>query len=102
MPSNEADLLLALEALMRGQFRSVREAAAVYKVPESTLCSRIAGTCARVDCEPNSKKLTVLKEEVIVGFILELDSRGFPPSLNIVREMANKLLAARSAGVVSN
>ena len=44
----------------------------------------------------------MLEEEVIEAFILELDSRGFPPSLNIVREMANKLLTARSAGVVDN
>ena len=100
MPSNEADLLLALEALMRGQFRSVREAASVYNVPASTLRSRIAGTRARPDCQPNLKKLTEIEEEVIVGFVLELDSRGFPPSLNIIREMGNKLLAARGAGKV--
>ena len=56
----------------------------------------------RPDCQPNLKKLTELEEEAITGFVLELASRGFPPSLNVVREMANKLLAARGAGVVGN
>jgi hypothetical protein len=55
---------------------------------------------ARRDCEPNSKKLAKLEESVIVQHILDLDSRGFPPSLFAVREMANKLLAERAAGQV--
>jgi hypothetical protein len=46
------------------------------------------------------KKLTKLEEEVIVRHILELDSRGFAPTLCAVREMADKLLSERSAGQV--
>jgi hypothetical protein len=43
------------------------------------------------------KKLTNPKEEAIIKHVLDLDSRGFPPSLNDVRYMANKLLAERGA-----
>ena len=50
---------------------------------------------------PNLKKLTKLKEEVIVRHILDLDSRGFAPTLGAVKDMADKLLAARTAGQVS-
>jgi hypothetical protein len=40
------------------------------------------------------------KKEVIVRYILDLDSRGFPPTLDAMRDMANKLLAKRGAAQV--
>ena len=46
---------------------------------------------------PNSKKLTKLKEEVIIRHILDLDSRGFAPTLGAVKDIADKLLAAHAA-----
>jgi hypothetical protein len=69
-------------------------------VSERTIRRRRAGKLARRDCQPNSKKLAQLEEEVIVSHILDLDLRGFAPTYAAVRDMANKLLAARSAGQV--
>jgi hypothetical protein len=37
---------------------------------------------------------------VIINHILNLDLRGFTPTYATVRDMANKLLAARSGGQV--
>jgi hypothetical protein len=37
---------------------------------------------------------------VIVGYILDLDLRGFSPTYAAIRNMADKLLAARGAGQV--
>ena len=82
------------------QFKSVRKAVQVFKVPRTTVRRRRAGIAARRDCEPNSKKLSKLEEEVITEYILNLDSRGFSPSLGAVRDMANRLLAERDAGQV--
>jgi hypothetical protein len=97
---NEGRVALAISAINLCQFESVRLAADTYEVAESTLRSRRAGVLPRRDCEPNSKKLTKLEEYVIVEHILDLDSRGFPPKLIYVREMANQLLHARSTGKV--
>lgn len=55
----------------------------------------------RRDYQPNLKKLTKLEEEVIIGYILDLDSRGFAPTLGAIRDIVDKLLAERSAGHVS-
>ena len=41
-------------------------------------------------------KLTAIEEEVIIKYILDLDARGYSPSLTQVRDMADKLLVARS------
>jgi hypothetical protein len=69
-------------------------AAAMYSVAETTLRRQRAGTLARRDCQPNSKKLTQLEEQVIVGYILNLDLRGFAPTYAAIRNIADKLLAA--------
>ena len=97
---NEGSLQLALLAIKQGEIDSKSRVAAAYNAPRSTIQARCAGALSRRDCEPNSKKLTKLEEEVIVRYILDLDSRGFSPSLGAVRDMANKLLAERSAGQV--
>ena len=39
--------------------------------------------------------LTALEEEAVVQYIMDLDARGFPPSLEDVRVMADRILASR-------
>jgi hypothetical protein len=98
--SHEADIHLAISALNQRQILTERSAAQTYEVSRTTLQRRRAGTRARRDCQPNSRKLTKLEEEVIIRYILDLDSRGFAPTYEAVRDMADKLLAARGAGQV--
>jgi hypothetical protein len=100
LPSNERDIQLAISAIDANQIRSNRRAAAIFNVPESTLRDRRAGKPSRRDSQPNSKKLTLEEEQVIVEHILDLDKRGFPPRYMDVRDMADKLLAARNSGQV--
>ena len=95
--SIEADVQLAISSITAKQIKSSRSAAAIYSVAETTLRCRRAGRPARRDCQPNSKKLTQLEEETIVKYILDLNLRGFAPTYAVVRDMANRLLAARSA-----
>ena len=44
--------------------------------------------------------LTKLEEDVVVNHILDLDSRGFPPRLADVANMANSLRAERGLSQV--
>jgi hypothetical protein len=100
-PSNERNIQLALSALNTNQIRSVRRAAAVFNVPESTLRDRRAGKPYQRDHQPNYRKLTPVEEEVIVSYILDLDLRRFPPQYDTVRDIADSLLTARNSGQVS-
>jgi hypothetical protein len=85
MPSKEADIQLAISSIKNGQIQSSYRAAAAYEVPETTLRHRRAGMPARRDCQPNSKKVTQLGEEVIVSYVLDLDQLGFAPTYAAVR-----------------
>ena len=100
LPYTEANIFLAISAINQDQISSVRRAAATFNCSESTVRRRRAGIAARRDCQPNSKKLTELEEEVITRHVLDLDARGFAPTLSAVRDMANKLLAERGASEV--
>ena len=98
--SHEADIHLAISALNTNQIQTERRAAATFEVSRATLHRRRAGRPARRDCQPNSRKFTQAEEKVIVQYILDLDRRGFAPTYAAVRDMADKLLAARGAGQV--
>jgi hypothetical protein len=95
--STEARMLLALQALLNSPKLSVRRAADAYEVPRNTLRRRQNGIQSRRDTTQKSRRLSNLEEEIIVQFILDLDSRGFPPRHSFIEEMANSLLADRNA-----
>ena len=95
--SKECRVILALDALKRDKKLSLRAAAKLYNIPAATLSDQRAGRPARRDTTPNSKKLTQSEEEAIVQYIIELDSRSFPPRLCGVEDMANQLLRVRDA-----
>jgi hypothetical protein len=99
-PLYESRLFLTKQAIDQGRVRSNRGAAETYYVNRMTLKRRRDGTHSRRDCTPNSRKLTDPEESVIVQRILDLDSRGFPPRLSAVEDMANKLPANRAGRTV--
>jgi hypothetical protein len=98
--SKESRIILALQAIERGQIRSIRAAAETYNVPWTTLRDRRNGMTSRRDCVPNSRKLTNLEEEAIVRYILDMDERGYQVNYDKLRDMANTLRAKRGEGPV--
>jgi hypothetical protein len=74
-----------------------------YKVNHKTLYRRINGGTSREDYTPKNKKLSSVEEEVLIKDILSLDTQGLPPSIALVRDMANSIHKARGgAGVGVN
>lgn len=51
----------------------------------------------RRDIIANSRKLTNLEESVLIKYILDLATKGFPPRVSVVEDMANRLLATRDS-----
>ena len=94
-PTYEARFIMAIEAIQGPTKLSIRAASKLYNVKRATLCDRLGGRPARYDIPANSKKLTLLEEESIVQYILELTARSFPPRLCDVEDMANQLLCVR-------
>jgi hypothetical protein len=64
------------------------------------LSNRILRIPLRTTKVLNSQKLTILEEEVIIRYILDLDSRVFPPRRSTVEDIANRILADYNRGRV--
>lgn len=93
----EGRILLAIQAFKSGQFRSMRACVKAYDVPYTSFYNRLHELPLRRDTPSNTQRLTSQEELAIIQYILDLDSRGFPPRPATVREMADLLLSERDA-----
>ena len=89
LTSNENRLIFAFQALNRGPKISLRAAAKINDVPQTTLQCRHNNIPSRCNSTPNLQKLSDLEESTIIQYILDLDARSFPPHLCGVQDMAN-------------
>jgi len=62
-----------------------------------TLVDRMKGRIAKPEIRNARHNLTPSEEETLIRYILDLDTRGFPPRICGVEDMANSLLATRRA-----
>jgi hypothetical protein len=100
-PYTEGDIDFVISEVTSNRVKSLTRAAAIYNVPRTTVRDRRAGTRPRSECEPNSKRLTKLEEEVVLDNILDASLRGLPPTKALVRDMADRLLRERGGKPVS-
>ena len=98
--SQEARIILAIEAIRTTRKLPAARAAKLYNVPRTTLVDRMKGRVAKPEKRNGRHQLTLAEEETLVQHILDLDSRGFPPRFDYVRDMANLLRATRRKGHV--
>ncbi len=68
--TQEARIILAIEAIRTSKKLSRRKAAKLYNIPLSTLCDRMNGRTAITEQLLPATKLTKLKEEVLIQYII--------------------------------
>lgn len=95
--SKEARIIVAIESIRFSSKLSIRAAAKIYNVPYTTLAHGMKGRSSKTDYRPVAQSLTEIEEDVIVQNILDLNSRGFSPSVAGVRGMADYIFASRGA-----
>jgi hypothetical protein len=92
---DERNINLALQAIKNDLTLSARAAGKIYTCNYQKLGRRRRGIQLRRDIPANLRKLTDLEELVIVQYILDLATKGFPPRISIVKDIVNRLLATR-------
>jgi len=98
-PQREGRLLLAVNAIKKGQFAKIREAARLYDVPTSTLHARLHGRPDRSNLRANSTKLSETEENSLKEWIISMNRRGAAPRPSMVQDMADLLLSDRGDDV---
>lgn len=97
---NESQVILAVNALRTNPKLKINTIAKIYNIPRTTLRDRLAGKQSRREISANSRKISDIEEESIVRYVIDLDSRSFPPRISGVADMANRLLELRDGGRV--
>jgi hypothetical protein len=98
--NDERQINLALQAIQNDPNLSARAAGKIYSINHEKLSRRRRGMRSRRDIPANSRKLTDLEESVLLQHILDLATKGFPPRMSIVEDMANRLRTTRDASRV--
>src|SRR6478752_2441108 len=93
--NKEAHIIMALQAYQADPKLSLQQAAKIYNIHFQTLHYRSQGRQARDNYIPSSRKLSNQEEQVIIEYILNLDSQGFASRHRNIKEIANQLLANR-------
>jgi hypothetical protein len=90
---------LAISALQKNQFSSIRKAVAVYNVPRTTLQDRKNGRQPQLGSRSKTRLLSDYEEEILVNWIHSMEQRGYPPFLIDIRRMAEVVLTRRDASI---
>jgi hypothetical protein len=89
----------ALKALKDGVFTSIGEAATAFNLPKSSLGHRRNGRQTRQKAHEGDQILSPAAEKAVVKWILKLDDYGFPPRLDRLWQMVEKLAVEERAAL---
>jgi hypothetical protein len=95
--SNEADLILVIQAIKQNPKLSFRQTASTYNIPLNSLYYRLNERTTFRDYTPKLRAMTELEKQTIVNYVLDLDSREFSPAIAYIENMANNLRKTRDA-----
>ncbi|KIJ34008.1 hypothetical protein M422DRAFT_108746, partial [Sphaerobolus stellatus SS14] len=71
---------------------SIRELAAIYDVPASTVARHCRGGRTMTAYNVTRQKLSPVEEQILVKTIGELSDKGFPPTRQRITELAEQIL----------
>jgi hypothetical protein len=86
----------AVDAYLRGEFKSIRSAAKAFGAVPTTVSRRLRGTRTRRQARVPTQLLSTTQEDMLVRWILDLERAGNAPNHALVREMAS--LISRVSG----
>lgn len=95
----EGCILLALDAYKKGEFNTIRGAAAAFDVCHMTLSRRYKGITQHAAIRTNCHRLSQNEEDSLIEWIKSMDSRGLAPKRYMIKNIANFLLAERGDSV---
>jgi hypothetical protein len=93
--TNESRIILAIEAVRSSSKISIRRIITLYEIPRNSFSYRLTGRTPRNKTKVNYHKLIEIEEEVIIRYILNLDTRGFAPRLTSIKDIANYILESQ-------
>ena len=96
---SEKKIQEAIKALQGGEIPSVRRAALIFEIPETTLRNRYKGRKkTRTEGHEKQQWLTSDEEDAVKRYCLMVDEMGFPLRYDTLREIAEDLYSKAHEG----
>jgi hypothetical protein len=93
--TQEAKIILAIEAIRTSKKLSYRKATKFYQVSYSIFYNKINNRIIFPKRRLANIKLIILEEEMIIRNILDIDSRGFVSQLVSIEDITNYILKSQ-------
>ena len=98
MPSyTEEDVTNALNALVNGEYKSIRWAALVFQIPYSTLQDWFQNRKTRKESHVSQQILTPIEETTLENWIYRAAKLGGPITLKLVKILASEIQSKQSS-----
>jgi len=96
MPSyTEEDVTNTLNTLVNGEFKSLRQAALVFQIPESTLRKQARKQKSRIESHVGQQILTPIEETTLKNWIYRAAKLGALVTLQLVKILASEIQSKR-------
>lgn len=95
MSDREQSIRLALESISAGRYRSIRQAALAYGLPQSTLSARYHGRAPRARTNVRNARLTRDEEDTLAQWFRDNQSNWNPLGHAEIRQLAQAMCAAK-------
>jgi hypothetical protein len=96
--TQETRIIIAIETLQTSKQKLSRQKTIlIYKIPENIFYDRITSRIPYSNTRPTVQNLTETEKQVIINYILDLDSRGFSPQQTDIKDIANYLRKTHKA-----
>jgi len=103
MPSyTEEDVTNALNALVNGEYKSIRRAVLVFQIPYLTLRYRLQKPKSRKESHVSQQTLTPIKESTLKNWIYRAAKLGAPITLYLVKILASEIQSKRGSNYDEN
>jgi len=103
MPSyTEEDVSNAFNALVNGEYKSIRKAAIAFQIPSSTLHARWKKSKSRTESHVSQQLLTPIEETALENWIYQAAKLGAPITLQLVKILASEIQTKRSSNYYEN
>jgi hypothetical protein len=94
--TQETRIIITIETLQTSKQKlSRRRVISIYKIPKNIFYNRITSRTPCSNTRPIIQNLTETEKQIIVNYILDLDSRGFSPRQTNIEDIANYLRKTR-------
>jgi hypothetical protein len=98
MPSyTEEDVTNALNALVNGEYKSIRRAALVFQIPYTTPQNRLRKPKSRKESQVSQQILTPIEESTLENWIYRAAKLGVPITLQLVKILASEIQSERGS-----